>query len=208
MVDDIRSAITSGEYAPNQRLVEAELAEQFGASRPSVRNALLHLVGEGLVERIANRGARVRAVSLGEAIEITEVRMVLEGLCAAKAAEHATPADHDELRDIGEKMRAAVAAGDVLGYSDLNKRLHARIVALSGQDTARSVIERLRLQNVRHQFRLAMHPGRAAVSMPEHLAIIEAVCAGDPQAAEAAMRVHLRSVITTLPEVDNNVRRY
>ena len=208
MVDDIRAAITSGEYAPNQRLVEAELAEQFGASRPSVRNALLHLVGEGLVERIQNRGARVRAVSLPEAIEITEVRMVLEGLCAAKAAEHATPADHDELRDIGAKMRAAVAAGDVLGYSELNKRLHARIVTLSGQDTARAVIERLRLQNVRHQFRLAMHPGRANVSLPEHLAVIEAVCAGDPQAAEAAMRVHLRSVITTLPEVDNNVRRY
>ena len=208
MVDDIRAAITSGEYAPNQRLVEAELAEQFGASRPSVRNALLHLVGEGLVERIQNRGARVRAVSLDEAIEITEVRMVLEGLCAAKAAEHATPEDRDELRDIGERMRAAVAAGDVLGYSELNKRLHARIVTLSGQATARSVIERLRLQNVRHQFRLAMHPGRATVSLPEHLAIIEAVRAGDPQAAEAAMRVHLRSVITTLPDVDNNARRY
>ena len=207
-MDSIRAAITSGEYAPNQRLVETELAEQFGVSRPSVRNALLHLVGEGLVERIQNRGARVRAVSLPEAIEITEVRMALEGLCAAKAAERATPEDHSALREIGQRMRDAVASGDVLGYSELNKRLHARIVALSGQDTARAVIERLRLQNLRHQFRLAMHPGRASVSLPEHMAIIDAVCAADPRAAEAAMRTHLHSVIDTLPEVDKNLKRY
>ena len=99
-------------------------------------------------------------------------------------------------------MQLAVAVGDVLGYSDLNKQLHALIRTLSGQTTVCNVLERLRLQNVRHQFRLAMHPGRPAVSLPQHLEIIEAVCAGDSQAAEAAVRRHLRSVIDALPEVD------
>jgi DNA-binding GntR family transcriptional regulator len=202
VVDVIREAITRGDFAPNQRLVEAELSEQFDASRAAVRNALVQLTTEGLVERIQHRGARVRAVSLAEAIEITEVRMVVEGLCAARAAERAADEDKTELREIGEQMRAAVAGGDVWGYSELNKRLHSLVLRVSGQRTAHEVLSRLRGQNVRHQFRLAMHPGRPGVSLPQHLAIIEAICAADPAAAERAMREHLGSVIDALPEVD------
>jgi DNA-binding GntR family transcriptional regulator len=204
VVDAIRAAIADGEFVPNQRLVEADLSERFGASRASVRTALVELTSEGLVERVQNRGARVRAVSLAEAIEITEVRMVLEGLCAAKAAERLTDDDRDQLRGIGTAMQAAVAAGDLLSYSQLNKQLHALVRTLAGQNTASSVLERLRGQNVRHQFQLAMHPGRPSVSLPQHLQIIEALCAGDAEAAEAAMRRHLRSVIDTLPEVETS----
>jgi DNA-binding GntR family transcriptional regulator len=201
VVDDIRAAIADGEFVPNQRLVEADLSERFGASRASVRTALVQLTSEGLVERVQNRGARVRAVSLAEAIEITEVRMALEGLCAAKAAERLTDDDCDQLRGIGSAMQTAVAAGDLLGYSEQNKQLHALIRALGGQATAQAILERLRGQNVRHQFQLAMQPGRAAASLPQHLEIIEALCAGDPDAAEAAVRRHLRSVVDTLPDV-------
>jgi DNA-binding GntR family transcriptional regulator len=202
VVAGIREAILSGEFVPNQRLVEADLSERFAASRASVRAALLELANEGLIERVQNRGARVRTVSLEEAIEICEVRMVLEGLCAAKAAERVTPAQRAELRELGEAMRAAVASGDVIGYSGLNERLHARIREISGQRTAARVLERLRAQNVRHQFKLAMHPGRPQVSLPEHLAIIEAVCAHDPEAAERAGREHMASVIGALPDAD------
>ncbi|MDT7623982.1 MAG: hypothetical protein QOF99_4883, partial [Pseudonocardiales bacterium] len=201
VVDGIRAAIADGEFVPDQRLVEADLSERFGASRASVRTALVQLTSEGLVERVQNRGARVRAISLAEAIEMTEVRMALEGLCAAKAAERLTDDNRDQLRGIGSAMQTAVAAGDLLGYSERNKELHALICALGGQTTARAILERLRGQNVRHQFQLAMQPGRAAASLPQHLEIIEALCAGDPDAAEAAMRRHLRSVIDTLPDV-------
>jgi DNA-binding GntR family transcriptional regulator len=200
VVAGIREAILRGEFVPNQRLVEADLSEQFSASRASVRAALLELANEGLIERVQNRGARVRAVPLEEAIEISEVRMVVEGLCAAKAAERVTERESAELAEIGANMRAAVAAGDVLGYSRLNEQLHRRIREISGQRTASTVLERLRAQNVRHQFRLAMHPGRPNVSLPEHLAIIDAIRAGDSRAAEEAARAHLRSVIETLPE--------
>ena len=169
------------------RSILAKLSEQFDASRAAVRNALVQLTTEGLVERIQSRGARVRAVSLEEAIEITEVRMVVEGLCAARAAEGATDEDKTELHEIGEQMRAAVSGGDVWGYSELNKRLHSLVLRVSGQETAHEVLSRLRGQNVRHQFRLAMHPGRPTASLPQHLAIIEAICAADPAAAEQAM---------------------
>ncbi|MGI5203653.1 GntR family transcriptional regulator [Spirillospora sp. CA-108201] len=197
----IREAILGGEFVPNQRLVEADLSEQFAASRAGVRAALAELANEGLIERVQNRGARVRAVSLAEAVEISEVRMAVEGLCAAKAAERAAPGEVSELRAVGEEMRAAVASGDVLGYSRLNERLHRRVREISGQRTASGVLERLRAQSVRHQFKLAMHPGRPQVSLPQHLAIIDAIAARDPDAAERAARAHLRSVIEALGEI-------
>lgn len=202
LVEAIREAIIRGEFVPNQRLVEADLSTQFAASRAGVRSALLELTNEGLVERIQNRGARVRAVSLAEAIEISEVRMVLEGLCAAKAAECVTAEETGELRTLGHSMRKAVTDGDLLGYSALNQELHRRVREIAGQQTASQVLERLRGQNVRHQFRLAMHPGRPSVSLPEHLAIIDGICTHDPEAAERAARAHLRSVIEALREVD------
>ena len=201
LVDALREAIADGEYAANQRLVEADLCDRFGASRGSVRVALLQLSSEGLVERMQNRGARVRAVSLDEAVEITEVRMALEGLCAAKAAVRLADADCARLRRLGDLMKVAVGAGDLLGYSELNKQLHALIQSLAGQNTAEAILQRLRAQSIRHQFRLAIHPGRATTSLPQHLDIIEALCARDPTAAEAAVRRHLQSVVTALPTV-------
>lgn len=197
----IRDGIARGDFAPNQRLVEGDLSEMFGASRSGVRSALIELTNEGLVERVQHRGARVRAVTLAEAIEISEVRMVVEGLCAAKAAERVTDAEIAELRSLGDAMRAAVAEGHVLEYSALNKSLHQRIVDISGQETAAGVLARLRAQNVRFQFQLALVPGRPNVSLPEHLAIIDAICAHSPEAAERAARRHLVSVIDALKAV-------
>ncbi|HVW40430.1 MAG TPA: GntR family transcriptional regulator [Amycolatopsis sp.] len=194
----IREAIVHGDFVPNQRLVEADLSAQFDASRANVRAALIELANEGLVERVQNRGARVRAVSIEEAVEISEVRMMLESLCAAKAAERINDAEIKELKALGKAMRKAVAAGDVVGYSGLNQQLHRRVREISGQRTAENLLERLRAQSVRHQFRLAMRPGRPAVSMPEHLAIIDGICAHDSVAARGAMQAHLASVIEAL----------
>lgn len=197
-LDGVRECIHSGEYAPGQRLVESDLMERFGVTRAAVRLALADLTTEGLVERVPNKGARVRVVSVAEAVEITECRMALEGLCAAKAAARATPADHAALRELVERMRAAIAAGDLLGYSDLNHLMHRRILDISAQRTAISTIERLRGQLVRYQFRLALQPGRPQTSLAEHERIVEAVVAGDAAAAEHAMREHLRQVIAGL----------
>ena len=194
----LREAIRAGEMAPGHRLVELDLAEQLGVTRAAVRAALLELTGEGLVERIANRGARVRVIPLEEAVQIVECRAALEGLCAAKAAELAEDADRVLLRGLGDKMREAVASGDVMAYSKLNQQLHAHILRLSGQQVAATLLERLNAQIVRHQFRLSLRPGRPQTSLPEHLSIIEAVCAGDGPAGEKAAREHLASVAEAL----------
>lgn len=190
----LREAIVRGELVPKQRLVEADLAAEYGSSRGNVRVALSELIVEGLVEKIQNRGARVRAVSVEEAVEITEVRGALEALCARKAAERISDPDADELRGLAHRMEDAVARGDRETYSECNQRLHAKIIEISAQHTAAATIDRLRGQAVRFQFRLARQPGRPSISLPQHLAIIDAVCRHDPDAASEAMRLHLESV--------------
>ncbi|MFD7713920.1 GntR family transcriptional regulator [Streptomyces sp. NPDC059785] len=196
----LRQAILRGEMAPAQRLVENELAEQFGVTRASIRAALIDLASEGLVERIRNRGSRVRVVTVEEAVAITECRMVLEGLCAAKAAVSVTDEQLAELTALGERMTKAVAGGEPVSYSELNHELHARIREFSGQQVAVELLERLNAQLVRHRFQLALRPGRPQKSLGEHLAMIEAIRARDPKAAEEAVRVHLAGVIDALRE--------
>jgi DNA-binding GntR family transcriptional regulator len=198
----LRTAMFDGDLAPGQRLVEGELAELYGISRASVRAALIDLASEGLVERIPNRGARVRVVSVAEAVAITECRMVLEGLCAAKAAEHASDPQIAVLTGLGEQMRDAVAGSDPMKYSALNRELHRLVREYSAQHVASGLLDRLGGQMVRHQFRLALRAGRPQVSLPEHLAIIDAIAARDPAAAEAAARAHLGSVIAALRASD------
>jgi DNA-binding GntR family transcriptional regulator len=201
-VERLRQAILAGDMAPGQRLVEEELAGMLGVTRASLRAALFDLAAEGLVERIPNRGARVRAVTLDEAIAITECRMALEGLCAAKAAERVTEPDAARLRQLGEEMERSVEDGELLKYSALNHELHRLVREISGQAVATSLLERLNGQLVRHQFQLSLRPGRPQASLPEHMAIIAAVAGHRPAEAEEAIRRHLRSVISALAEQD------
>ncbi|GAA3653861.1 GntR family transcriptional regulator [Microbacterium marinilacus] len=201
LTDRIRGAILSGDFAPHQRLIEADISARFDATRAAVRTALMNLAGEGLVERLPNRGARVRAISVEEAIEIVEVRMGLEELCARKAAENVSDEDAAGLADLREQIRSAVDAGDLVGYATLNQEMDRRIRELSGHATATQLLERLHAQSARHQFRLAYHPGRVSQSGPEHIAIIDAVLARDPDAAADATRRHLQGIVRLLSEL-------
>lgn len=194
----IRDALLSGEYVPRQRLVEADLCERFGAGRADVRAAFRQLAVEGLVEIQRNRGARVRENSFAEAVRITEVRMVVEGLIAARATERVDRAQAEQLPGIGASMAKAVADGELTTYSDLNARLHRCVRDIVGHETADRVLERLRARVVRYQFALSLVPGRARVSLPQHQRIIEAIIAKDPTAAEAAMRDHVATAVEAL----------
>jgi DNA-binding GntR family transcriptional regulator len=200
--DSIRAAIVGGEFAPGQRLVEADLCERFDMSRFVTRAALQELAGQGLVAFERNRGARVREISLAEAIEITQVRRLLEGHQAARAADRVTRSQATALRAMISDMRAAVRGSELLRYSDLNARLHAAIRDISAHETSARLLRQLRDQTVRHQFTLALVPGRPAVSLPQHEAIVTAVTARDAAAAERAMHDHLQSVIDALEALE------
>lgn len=198
VTDDLRRDILNGRFEPGDRLLEVPLAEEYQRGRAAVRSALVELTSEGLVEREANRGATVRRISLGEAIQITEARAALESLIASQAARNATGPDRNELQTIIADMRAAVADARGRDYSDLNAIFHRRLREMSGHTVAAELVANLRNRAAHHQYRLALMPGRPSESVEQHAAIAAAVVAGDERAAADAMTDHLRSVIDVL----------
>jgi DNA-binding GntR family transcriptional regulator len=202
LLDKLRMAIYHGEFAPGQRLVESDLAAKYETSRGAVREALALLQNEGLITRQRNRSAWVRPVTIKEAIEILEIRAVVEGLCAAKAAAKATKEDHRELRRMAAEMSEAVKRGDVLTDSRISDEIHAKIREIADQQTAAGLIDRLRYQGVRYQFHVSLLPGRLAQGAREHLDIIDAVIAGDPAVAEQLTRDHFAAVIDSLRQLE------
>ena len=196
--EKLRDAITSGDLQPSQRLVEAELSETFGLSRAAVRTALVRLEQDGLVSHERHRGAKVRLVTEEEAVEILEARAALESVAVRSAALNATKADVTELRGLLAQMKSLLKDGDLLRVSDVNARLHRRLLQISRNQTAIRLTATLNSQLVRFQFRTILAPGRAPQSLAEHTAVVDAVAAHDPDAAEQAMRTHLLHVMETI----------
>lgn len=200
VTDTLRADILDGVFHPGDRLIELQLSDRYRCGRSAIRNALTTLTGEGLVQHETNRGATVRRISVEEAIEITEARAALEALIASKAAELATAEEQAELNAIITEMEAAVAAGESVHYSSLNRRFHGRLREIGRHPVASELVANLRNRSAHHQYRLALMPGRSATSLGEHGAIAKAVAAGDAERAAQAMRDHLQSVIDVLRE--------
>ncbi|MFN3657028.1 MAG: GntR family transcriptional regulator [Pseudolabrys sp.] len=196
----LREEITRGRLMPNQRLIEADLAASFGVNRAHVRTALAMLDQEGLVVREQNRGARVRAISDDEAMEIAQTRLAIEAMVARQAAERVSDAGRKTLRAVEADMRRAVKEADDLAYSRANAALHKEIQRIAGNATATRILSTLRSHLMRLQYRVILLPGRPQSSLAEHRAIVDAICAGDGDAAEAAMRRHLLSFMSLLKQ--------
>jgi DNA-binding GntR family transcriptional regulator len=194
----LREAIVNGQFQPNERLVEAAVAQRIGAGRTAVRAALVRLDQEGLVTLERNRGARVKLVSDREALEIEEVRAALEGMLAGRAAPRITVEQLRELEDMLERMRERVKEGDAIGYSELNATFHQVIWMAADHPTGSRMLGSLKSQGIRFQYQTALRPGRTQRSLREHEAIFAALKARDPDAAEFAMRGHLSEVLDTL----------
>ncbi len=193
----MKEDICNGTLMPNQHLVELELAKTYGAGRATVRTALARLEQEGLVERERYRGARVRLVTEQEAIEILEVRIAIECLAVRRAAENVTDNDAAALQEIIDQMEVYYKNNELLKYSDSNSRLHRTLVNMSGNMTAVNILERLKSQSVRFQYKTILQawPDK---SIEDHKAIVQAVIKRDPLAAEQAMYTHLSRILSGL----------
>jgi DNA-binding GntR family transcriptional regulator len=198
----LREAIARGQFSPNERLVEAELAERFAVNRAHIRTALAVLDQDGLVVRFPNRGARVRLISDREALEIAETRLAIEVMVARRdwGEQRGDAAGRTKLRAIEKDMRRAVTQGDAALFSQCNAALHRELQRMAGNATADRILNTLKSHLVRLQYRVILLPGRPRSSLAEHHAIVAAVCAGDANAAERAMRTHLTSFIRLLKQ--------
>ncbi|MGA4989407.1 GntR family transcriptional regulator [Nonomuraea bangladeshensis] len=192
-VDDLRSLILGGQYTPGDRLAEVEPAEVLGVSRTPVREALRRLAAEGLVELIANKGARVVEYPRGDLETILELRARIEGLAARQAALAAAPEDADRLHAVAVELREHAGRDDLDAGCRLNADFHQGLVRLGGSVLLAQQISMLVHSPVLPRTYGSFDKEAMDRSAGHHLEIAAAVRAGDPDWAEAVMRAHLFS---------------
>ena len=188
---EVERRILVGELAPGDKLIEAAIAESLGISRGPVREAFRMLEEAGLVRQEKNRGVFVRHIPLDEALEIYDLRAMMDESVGRLLAEKITPEQLKAARAMVDAMERAVKAGDADSYHLLNLQFHDALVDFAGNRKL-SVLYR-RLINELSLFRrmnLAA-VGALPVSAGEHRAILKAIASGDAQAAGSAMRLHV-----------------
>lgn len=202
----LRGGILDGRYAFGARLGEIEVAAELGLSRTPVREALRRLGSEGLVELLPNRGARVRTWTAQDLEETYELRAVLEGLGARRAAGRIDAATLDELAALADEMVGVDPSlghrppGDFDDLAALNARFHALIVGASGSAQLASTLAGLvQLPLVMRTYR-RYTPAALARSHAHHHEIVDALRAGDGAWAESVMRSHVLAARAVLIE--------
>lgn len=191
VADSIKELIYSGVVKPGERLNEVALAAKMGVSRGPVREAIRILTGFGLVTPVLNRGVYVRELTVGEMVEISELRAVVFGFIAGMAADQRSSKDVEQLKSLVEGMDAAAGDSDSDRYYRLNLDFHAAVVALCGSKRAARVysgfVKELHLFR-RQNFDNA---GNMRKSQSEHRRIYEAIAAGSKAQAAREAEQHI-----------------
>jgi DNA-binding GntR family transcriptional regulator len=189
----ILEGILGGQYPPESRIVETQVARELGTSQAPVREALRGLEALGVVEITPFRGARVRRPSRREILEAYVVRSTLEALAARLAVPRMTDADLDDLSTNLEAMRAAARDDDGHGVAEADARFHARIVELADNGTLEKVWRSLEPFS-RTYLTLVVPGADPRWSADLHGPIVEALRRRDPDAVVEALRRHFDEV--------------
>lgn len=192
--ESIKKRIDEGAYSPAESLREAALAEEYGASRNTIKKALLMLENDAYVTIEPNKGARVRSYSKTEVMEFLQLREVLEGFVIRLATPVISGEELDRMKAMLEKMEALRAAGDLLGYSEMNRAFHAVIYGACPNRMTVDILVKLKNQMKKYNSKSILIPGRSDHSFEEHRAIYEAMRRRDAEEADALMRRHIANV--------------
>lgn len=188
----IQKQILERRIQPGQRIVERAISQECGMSKTPVREALQRLKNMGLVAGDFQNGVYVNNLTGKDALEIFDLREVLEGLSARLAAQHANAERLCEIHDILDESRQAMAAGDGTRYSDMDQEFHFSMMRLAENERLFEIYYRLRVQAsilMRSSMRL---PDRGMEkSFSEHMEILKAMEEGDEVKCENAARQHM-----------------
>lgn len=194
LFDILRRRIASHEIAPGARLREQDLAEEFGIPRTRVREAFLALDERGLIERVPNRGAVVARLDVDQLLHIYDVREVLEGLCARLATDQSAAHSWDDLVEFfGAPMQSYVEAEDFDGFTEGYERFRQRIISAAGNPVLSEMLDGIYDKTQVAIRRIIILPGRAAVGLDEHRAVLGAMASGQAELAERLRRENMRS---------------
>ncbi|MGY2873631.1 DNA-binding GntR family transcriptional regulator [Marmoricola sp. URHA0025 HA25] len=196
----LRQRLTAGEVKPDDILSVSALASELGVSTSPVREAMLALVDEGIMESVRNRGYRVVPLTLADRREIHQLRMMLEPLATRLLAEDPTPIlpQRDELAAIADVTVESAAEGDLVAHLEADRRFHLGLVGAVGNGRLTDMVMRLRDQTQRSALRSLSREFLRTTSL-EHAQILDAVVAGDEALAEALMVRHVKRLDPDLP---------
>jgi DNA-binding GntR family transcriptional regulator len=195
VAERIEAAIISGQLEPGSRLSEQALAASLGVSRGPLREAIRRLEGRKLLERTPNIGVRVAALSLRDLNEILQVREALEGMACGLAALNMSDGELAAMRKLLDAHEKQKSVQENKGYYQESKDFdfHFRIVAGSGNERLAQMLTGDLYYLLRvYRYKSSTKPGRALEALQEHRDIVAALERRDAQAAEQAMREHLR----------------
>jgi DNA-binding GntR family transcriptional regulator len=189
--EDLRARIVDGRLAPGDRLVERDLAEQLDVSRIVVREAIAHLVGEGLAVSLPRRGAQVSALDPEDVANLFDVRVALDTLAARTAAKRRTDEDIAALEQALRAAGEATAAGDHLRAAQLNADFHDLLMD-AAHNPQLTALHRSISGQIRRVFRVTQDvaPGQLH---HEHEELVAAIRAGDARSAAKAAAQHVEA---------------
>ncbi len=190
--------ILDGKLRPGSDLNSVDLAARFSTSRTPVREALVMLEKEGLVEIPPRRRPRVADHSRDEIREIYRVRAAMLGLVASEASEHASAEELAELRTIVTAMEHAASTGDRDGYYWGNVRFHERFAELSGNRTLLRLLDSLVLRSLRFRRLTLANPERVRRSIADHSRLVSALEDRDPALATALASANVLGALRSL----------
>lgn len=194
LVSALRARIASQDVAPGAKLRENELAAEFGVPRTRVREAFQALEQLGLIERIPNRGAVVTRLDSSQLRHIYDLREVLEGLCVRLATQNVDPGHWQDLVELfGAPMHKHVDAGDFDAFLAGYARFRRRTIDAAANPQLAQMLDSITEKTQVLIRRAIILPGRAALGLKQHRAVLAAMRRGDAAAAEELRRENMRS---------------
>ncbi len=195
----IKTMIEDRRLLPGQKIPQEKLAKELGISRTPLISALKFLEHEKLVEVKPRRGFFVRLFTISEMMGIFEIREVLEGLAARRAAQSITEEECEELSSIFKPFESLDDISDLSAYSKADRKFHNLITRIASREFLTTMLQTfnvisLTYQNVPREG-LILHPND---SIGDHLEIVEAICSRDVERSEKLMRTHFRRSIDQL----------
>lgn len=196
--NDLRIELVSLQRRPGEVISEAQIALSYGVSRTPVREAILKLSDEGLLEIYPQSGIFVSRIPLAALPEAIIIRKALEETTARMAAERATPSQILALQSILERQREASAAGDSDTFHQADETFHATVADVAGYPGIWKYIQQVKIHVDRYRRLTLPQRGRMPKVIAEHEAILTAIEAHDAEGARQAMETHLENLLENI----------